>query len=179
MKKIHDPVSSLTCLSCGASTRERTLSYFPFQVCLCSGMKRRTAFIIGISLSSVSSLYLFFSPRILGSCTSLMQAIQVLIVASKDLQREIVESGRVSVGEGRGTGRTDISYIFPAHWEAKSTWNTHPHSVKSVYIAFAPCVSIWGRSCCHWGCQQMSREEAGTLPSPQRAARHSFQLRAH
>ncbi|XP_016054500.1 PREDICTED: huntingtin-interacting protein 1 [Miniopterus natalensis] len=32
--------------------------------------------------------------RILGSCTSLMQTIQVLIVASKDLQREIVESGR-------------------------------------------------------------------------------------
>ncbi|KAJ8798769.1 hypothetical protein J1605_016572 [Eschrichtius robustus] len=32
--------------------------------------------------------------RILGSCTSLMQAIQVLIVASKELQREIVESGR-------------------------------------------------------------------------------------
>ena len=29
-----------------------------------------------------------------------MQAIQVLIVASKELQREIVESGRVSVGEG-------------------------------------------------------------------------------
>ncbi|KAK2509858.1 hypothetical protein MC885_007240 [Smutsia gigantea] len=34
--------------------------------------------------------------RILGSCTSLMQAIQFLIVASKDLQREIVESGRNS-----------------------------------------------------------------------------------
>ena len=33
-----------------------------------------------------------------------MQAIQVLIVASKDLQREIVESGRVSVGEGPGQG---------------------------------------------------------------------------
>uniref|UniRef100_G1MSD2 Huntingtin-interacting protein 1-related protein n=1 Tax=Meleagris gallopavo TaxID=9103 RepID=G1MSD2_MELGA len=32
--------------------------------------------------------------RILGSCTSLMQAIQVLVLASKDLQREIVESGR-------------------------------------------------------------------------------------
>ncbi|KAM6156138.1 huntingtin-interacting protein 1 [Rhynchocyon petersi] len=32
--------------------------------------------------------------RILGSCTSLMQAIRVLIVASTDLQREIVESGR-------------------------------------------------------------------------------------
>ncbi|XP_042298447.1 huntingtin-interacting protein 1 isoform X2 [Sceloporus undulatus] len=32
--------------------------------------------------------------RILGSCTELMQAIQVLVLASKDLQREIVESGR-------------------------------------------------------------------------------------
>uniref|UniRef100_A0A670JMC4 Huntingtin-interacting protein 1-related protein n=1 Tax=Podarcis muralis TaxID=64176 RepID=A0A670JMC4_PODMU len=32
--------------------------------------------------------------RILGSCTGLMQAIQVLVKASKDLQREIVESGR-------------------------------------------------------------------------------------
>ncbi|KAM9177209.1 huntingtin-interacting protein 1 isoform 4-T4 [Mergus octosetaceus] len=32
--------------------------------------------------------------RILGSCTGLMQAIQVLVLASKDLQREIVESGR-------------------------------------------------------------------------------------
>ncbi|KFP24046.1 Huntingtin-interacting protein 1, partial [Colius striatus] len=32
--------------------------------------------------------------RILGSCTGLMQAIHVLVLASKDLQREIVESGR-------------------------------------------------------------------------------------
>ncbi|XP_061460646.1 huntingtin-interacting protein 1 isoform X2 [Rhineura floridana] len=32
--------------------------------------------------------------RILASCTGLMQAIQVLVEASKDLQREIVESGR-------------------------------------------------------------------------------------
>ncbi|XP_015269049.1 PREDICTED: huntingtin-interacting protein 1 [Gekko japonicus] len=32
--------------------------------------------------------------RILGSCTDLMQAIQDLVLASKDLQREIVESGR-------------------------------------------------------------------------------------
>ncbi|NXC41749.1 HIP1 protein, partial [Penelope pileata] len=32
--------------------------------------------------------------KILGSCTGLMQAIQVLVLASKDLQREIVESGR-------------------------------------------------------------------------------------
>uniref|UniRef100_A0A8B9F8I9 Huntingtin-interacting protein 1-related protein n=1 Tax=Amazona collaria TaxID=241587 RepID=A0A8B9F8I9_9PSIT len=32
--------------------------------------------------------------RILGSCTGLMQAIRILVLASKDLQREIVESGR-------------------------------------------------------------------------------------
>ncbi|NXL53369.1 HIP1 protein, partial [Podilymbus podiceps] len=32
--------------------------------------------------------------RILGSCTNLMQAIHILVLASKDLQREIVESGR-------------------------------------------------------------------------------------
>ncbi|NWJ02178.1 HIP1 protein, partial [Crypturellus undulatus] len=32
--------------------------------------------------------------RILGSCTDLMQAIRVLVLTSKDLQREIVESGR-------------------------------------------------------------------------------------
>ncbi|XP_062816535.1 huntingtin-interacting protein 1 isoform X2 [Anolis carolinensis] len=32
--------------------------------------------------------------RILGSCTGLMQAIRVLVLASKDLQRDIVESGR-------------------------------------------------------------------------------------
>ncbi|NWH33311.1 HIP1 protein, partial [Chloropsis hardwickii] len=32
--------------------------------------------------------------RILGSCTGLMQAIRDLVLASKDLQREIVESGR-------------------------------------------------------------------------------------
>ncbi|KFU91565.1 Huntingtin-interacting protein 1, partial [Chaetura pelagica] len=32
--------------------------------------------------------------RILGSCTGLMQAIHILVMASKDLQREIVESGR-------------------------------------------------------------------------------------
>ena len=40
------------------------------------------------------------SRRILGSCTGLMQAIHILVLASKDLQREIVESGRVSLGQG-------------------------------------------------------------------------------
>lgn len=34
--------------------------------------------------------------RILASCTDLMQAIKVLVLSSKDLQRDIVESGRVS-----------------------------------------------------------------------------------
>lgn len=56
------------------------------------------------------------SHRILGSCTGLMQAIQVLVLASKDLQREIVESGRVSrragsegsVG-GQGLGQHGIA----------------------------------------------------------------------
>ncbi|XP_060505204.2 huntingtin-interacting protein 1 isoform X2 [Panthera onca] len=47
--------------------------------------------------------------RILGSCTSLMQAIQVLIVASKDLQREIVESGR-------GTASPKEFYAKNSRW---------------------------------------------------------------
>uniref|UniRef100_A0A8D0TG51 Huntingtin-interacting protein 1-related protein n=1 Tax=Sus scrofa TaxID=9823 RepID=A0A8D0TG51_PIG len=47
--------------------------------------------------------------RILGSCTSLMQAIQVLIVASKELQREIVESGR-------GTASPKEFYAKNSRW---------------------------------------------------------------
>uniref|UniRef100_A0A452UCH7 Huntingtin interacting protein 1 n=1 Tax=Ursus maritimus TaxID=29073 RepID=A0A452UCH7_URSMA len=47
--------------------------------------------------------------QILGSCTSLMQAIQVLIVASKDLQREIVESGR-------GTASPKEFYAKNSRW---------------------------------------------------------------
>lgn len=34
--------------------------------------------------------------RILASCTDLMEAIKALVLSSKDLQRDIVESGRVS-----------------------------------------------------------------------------------
>lgn len=38
----------------------------------------------------------FVAPcRILASCTELMQAIKELVLSSKDLQRDIVESGRV------------------------------------------------------------------------------------
>ena len=50
------------------------------------------------------------SRRILGSCTGLMQAIHVLVLASKDLQREIVESGRVSRGQGckHSTGQQEL-----------------------------------------------------------------------
>ncbi|XP_063461895.1 huntingtin-interacting protein 1-like isoform X2 [Pan paniscus] len=47
--------------------------------------------------------------RILGCCTSLMQAIQVLIVASKDLRREIVESGR-------GTASPKEFYAKNSRW---------------------------------------------------------------
>uniref|UniRef100_G3T7X4 Huntingtin-interacting protein 1 n=1 Tax=Loxodonta africana TaxID=9785 RepID=G3T7X4_LOXAF len=47
--------------------------------------------------------------RILGSCTSLMQAIRVLIVASKDLQREIVESGQ-------GTASPKEFYAKNSRW---------------------------------------------------------------
>lgn len=49
-----------------------------------------------LCLSSLATIG-FVSCRILGSCTDLMQAIQVLVLASKDLQQEIVESGRVSL----------------------------------------------------------------------------------
>lgn len=49
------------------------------------------------------------SRRILGSCTGLMQAIRVLVLASKDLQREIVESGRVS--QGRGVGQQGLGQL--------------------------------------------------------------------
>ncbi|XP_077150491.1 huntingtin-interacting protein 1 [Ranitomeya variabilis] len=43
-----------------------------------------------------TGLKLQVNEQILGSCTDLMQAIQALILASKDLQKEIVESGRGS-----------------------------------------------------------------------------------
>ncbi|XP_063305789.1 huntingtin-interacting protein 1 [Pelobates fuscus] len=41
-----------------------------------------------------TGLKLQVSERILGSCTDLMQGVRALIMASKDLQKEIVESGR-------------------------------------------------------------------------------------
>ncbi|GAB1290280.1 Huntingtin-interacting protein 1 [Apodemus speciosus] len=47
--------------------------------------------------------------RILGSCTSLMQAIKVLVAASKDLQKEIVESGR-------GTASPKEFYAKNSRW---------------------------------------------------------------
>lgn len=71
-------------------------------------MKNRTVFFIVVVGFCVPDL--FFFCRILGSCTSLMQAIQVLIVASKDLQREIVESGRVSMCKGLWTSVTDVQF---------------------------------------------------------------------
>lgn len=60
----------------------------------------------GVSLPTSEAQW-GLSHRILGSCTGLMQAIHVLVLASKDLQREIVESGRVSWGLGcrKGCGQ--------------------------------------------------------------------------
>lgn len=42
--------------------------------------------------------------RILASCTDLMQAIKELVLSSKHLQRDIVESGRVSNDSDSTTG---------------------------------------------------------------------------
>ncbi|KAK6475389.1 huntingtin-interacting protein 1-like isoform X1 [Huso huso] len=47
--------------------------------------------------------------RILASCTNLMQAIKVLILSSKDLQRDIVESGR-------GAASTKEFYAKNSRW---------------------------------------------------------------
>lgn len=55
---------------------------------------------VGLLCLSSPATIGFVSCRILGSCTDLMQAIQVLVLASKDLQQEIVESGRVSLVTG-------------------------------------------------------------------------------
>lgn len=54
---------------------------------------------VGILEVSVSfqSVHFCVSRRILASCTELMQTIKELILSSKHLQREIVESGRVSL----------------------------------------------------------------------------------
>lgn len=174
----HSPVSSLTCLSFGASSGEHSLPYFPFQVCLCLGMRKGTVFFIGIS--SVSSP--FISPQ-----DSWFMYQPNASYSGPDCGLEGPperDRGKWPGKRGWGPGNREnrhslvISYRFPARWEAKSTRNTHPHSARSMYVAFSPCVSIWGRSCRPWGCQQMPWEEAGTLPGPQRAARHSFQLRA-
>lgn len=50
----------------------------------------------GVQCVSVCVLCSVAPCRILASCTELMQAIKELILSSKDLQRDIVESGRVS-----------------------------------------------------------------------------------
>ncbi|XP_053412170.1 huntingtin-interacting protein 1 isoform X1 [Nycticebus coucang] len=65
--------------------------------------------ILSKSRAGDTGVKLEVNERILGSCTSLMQAIQVLIVASKDLQREIVESGR-------GTASPKEFYAKNSRW---------------------------------------------------------------
>lgn len=54
--------------------------------------------------------------RILASCTELMKAIKELILSSKDLQRDIVESGRVS-----------DNAVSPLFYQLRSQCTTGPH----------------------------------------------------
>lgn len=72
--------------------------------------------LLAFTISLVDYSAAFVSCRILGSCTGLMQAIQDLVLASKDLQREIVESGRVSVAVPLKTScwvhSTACSFLF-------------------------------------------------------------------
>uniref|UniRef100_A0A8C6H1N2 Huntingtin-interacting protein 1 n=1 Tax=Mus spicilegus TaxID=10103 RepID=A0A8C6H1N2_MUSSI len=65
--------------------------------------------ILSKSRAGDTGVKLEVNERILGSCTSLMQAIKVLIVASKDLQKEIVESGR-------GTASPKEFYAKNSRW---------------------------------------------------------------
>ncbi|KFO35487.1 Huntingtin-interacting protein 1, partial [Fukomys damarensis] len=74
-----------------------------------AAIEAATARIEGIRVNLSSFGELQCQCGILGSCTSLMQAIQVLIVASKDLQREIVESGR-------GTASPKEFYAKNSRW---------------------------------------------------------------
>ncbi|XP_059976393.1 huntingtin-interacting protein 1 isoform X2 [Mesoplodon densirostris] len=69
----------------------------------------RIAEMLSKSRAGDTGVKLEVNERILGSCTSLMQAIQVLIVASKELQREIVESGR-------GTASPKEFYAKNSRW---------------------------------------------------------------
>lgn len=103
--------------------------------------------------SLLPDLFLFLFCRILGSCTSLMQAIQVLIVASKDLQREIVESGRVSVREACGGRQASATTAHsPQGWSPRCS---RLHSVESQQAAISSCVHLGaaattvGGSRCH------------------------------
>ncbi|XP_029389735.1 huntingtin-interacting protein 1 [Mus pahari] len=65
--------------------------------------------ILSKSRAGDTGVKLEVNERILGSCTNLMQAIKVLVVASKDLQKEIVESGR-------GTASPKEFYAKNSRW---------------------------------------------------------------
>lgn len=92
-----------------------------------------------------------------------MQAIQVLIVASKDLQREIVESGRVSVGEGPGQGEQTS---FTDSWfTERLCLSIRSSTFSKIHGCCHPCdpraqLPLTAKPTCPW-------EEAGVLPGPQ------------
>lgn len=107
------------------------------------------------------------SCRILGSCTGLMQAIHVLVLASKDLQREIVESGRVSWGQGcrRGAGRTRSSGCLASWGSERARWGRAAPRIVPLghqyQLPRAPAPSLGS----HPGCGPQGVTEVPDLPS--------------
>lgn len=66
---------------------------------LFSLVKSKVVFLASVVKLYIMSVFVLCSAalcRILASCTDLMQAIKELVLSSKNLQRDIVESGRVS-----------------------------------------------------------------------------------
>ncbi|MEJ1272644.1 P450 (cytochrome) oxidoreductase [Cricetulus griseus] len=106
------------------------------------------------------------SRKILGSCTSLMQAIKVLVVTSKDLQKEIVESGRVSPGAEGETSHLGPSpgWCFPPRPNlSRGVWRVVV-SRRLPVAAFTRgsdlCICGWGSSL-----RDSSRRQSN-IPSP-------------
>lgn len=105
------------------------------------------------------------SCRILGSCTGLMQAIRVLVLASKDLQREIVESGRVSQGRGmeqQGLGQLGVTTHCWGHAARSLGPLVHQHQLPG-----APAPAPGSRP----GCSPRGIREVPDPPFPRRGLR--------
>ena len=101
-----------------------------------------------------SGLRLEVNERILDSCTALTKAIQVLILKSKTLQREIVEQGRVrdcyesKICNSQKKGI--FSHLFFLRLPKKFYINS-PTSIARKYLCTPSC-TCW---CTHSNCQNM------------------------